>query len=84
MTAMDRALASPIRNLIGGAAFVLLVMALAIAGYVHLGWSWGDALYMVVLTVFTVGYGEVHPINTPELRAITIGLIWLDAPGLSS
>jgi voltage-gated potassium channel len=82
MAGMYRALASPIRNLIGGMAFVLLVMALAIAGYVHLGWSWGDALYMVVLTVFTVGYGEVHPINTPELRAITIGLIWFGCTGI--
>ena len=82
MAGMNRALASPIRNLAGGMGFVLLVMALAIAGYVHLGWSWGDALYMVVLTVFTVGYGEVHPINTPELRAITIGLIWFGCTGM--
>ena len=36
------------------------------------GWSFGDALYMVVLTVYTVGYYEVLPIDTTALRTITI------------
>jgi voltage-gated potassium channel len=72
---VGRALSSPARNLVGGAGFVLAVMAVAIAAYVMTGWSFGDALYMVVLTVFTVGYDEVRPINTTTLRAITIGLI---------
>ncbi len=62
--------------------FVLVVMLAAIAGYMHAGWSFSDALYMAVITVFTVGYGEVHPIGTPALRALTIGLIVLGCTGM--
>jgi Trk K+ transport system NAD-binding subunit len=57
-------------------------MLAAIAGYMHAGWSFSDALYMAVITVFTVGYGEVHPIGTPALRALTIGLIVLGCTGM--
>jgi Trk K+ transport system NAD-binding subunit len=70
------------RNLILGVVFVLIVAAMAVIGYVHNGWSFDDALYMVVLTVFTVGYGEVHPIDTPELRAITIVLMLTGCTGM--
>jgi Trk K+ transport system NAD-binding subunit len=37
---------------------------------------------MVVITLFTVGYGEVHPIATPALRALTITLIVLGCTGM--
>jgi Trk K+ transport system NAD-binding subunit len=70
------------RNLILGVAFVLIVASFAVLGYMHNGWSFADALYMVVLTVFTVGYGEVHPIDTPELRSITIVLMLLGCTGM--
>ena len=73
---------SPIRNLVGGIVFVLTVGSLAIVGYLSQGWSVGDALYMVVLTVFTVGYGEVRPIATGPLRAITMGLIITGCTGM--
>lgn len=79
---LDRALASPTRNLIVGSAFVWLVIGLGTAAYVISGWSWGDAFYMVILTVFTVGYEEVRPIVTPELRAITIGIIIFGCTGM--
>ena len=49
-------LASPLRNLLAGVAFMLAVMAVATAAYVGCGWTLGDAVYMVVLTVYTVGY----------------------------
>src|SRR5579883_336713 len=78
----NRLLASPVRNLAGGALFVLAVSALAICAYVAVGWSWGDALYVAVITVFTVGYQEVRPIDTPLLRAITIALITLGCTGI--
>jgi voltage-gated potassium channel len=35
------------------------------------GWSFADALYMTVITLATVGYGETHPL-TPEGRIFTI------------
>jgi len=73
---------SPIRNLLGGITFVLTVGGLAVVAYMSQGWSFGDALYMVVLTVFTVGYAEVQPISTVALRAITMGLIVTGCTGM--
>lgn len=57
-------------------------MAAAIGAYVAAGWSFGDALYMVVVTVFTVGYNEVHPVESPLLRGITITTIVLGCTGM--
>lgn len=34
-----------------------------------------DAAYMVIITVFGVGYGEVRPLTTPALRIFTIFVI---------
>lgn len=70
------------RNLLGGVVFVLVVAACAVSAYVDQGWSAGDAVYMTVLTVFTVGYDEVHPIDTPTLRAITMALIGFGCTGM--
>jgi Trk K+ transport system NAD-binding subunit len=72
----------PARTLVAAVVYVVVVAALAIAGYMATGWSFGDALYMVVLTVFTVGFDEVHPIDTGLLRGITIGLIVLGCTGM--
>jgi voltage-gated potassium channel len=54
---------------------VVGVLVLGVLGYVGLGWHVGDAVYMVVITVGTVGYGEVQPIDTPLERVHTILLI---------
>lgn len=75
-------LASPLRNLLAGVAFMLVVMAVATIAYVGSGWTLADAIYMVVLTVYTVGYDEVNPINTPALRAITVALIVTGCTGM--
>ena len=80
--APPRALAGPARNLAGGIIVVVLVAAVAIAAFVAQGWSVGDAFYMTVLTVFTVGYDEVRPIDTSMLRATTIGLILFGCTGI--
>jgi ion channel len=74
---MTGLLDSPIRNLGVGVAYTVTVMIVATAAYMAAGWSFRDALYMVIVTVYTVGYNEVRPINTPALNAITIGLIVL-------
>ena len=75
-------LASPARNLILGVAYMLVVMAAATASYVADGWSLGDAVYMVVITVYTVGYDEVRPIDTGSLRAITLATVVFGCTGM--
>jgi voltage-gated potassium channel len=73
---------SPVRNLIMGVTFTVTVMMLATAAYMSVGWNFRDALFMVVITVFTVGYEEVRPIDTTALSAITIALIVLGCTGI--
>ncbi len=51
------------------------VVAWGVIGYVLLGWEEFDALFMVVITVATVGYGEVEPLDTPMERIHTMGII---------
>src|ERR1700736_1054736 len=55
---MTGMLDSPVRNLTFGVDYVVVVMILATLGYMATGWSFRDAIYMVVVTVYTVGYGE--------------------------
>jgi voltage-gated potassium channel len=75
-------LASPGRNLVGGLIYLAVVMAAATVAYVEAGWNLGDALYMVIITVYTVGYGEVRPVDTAVLRAISISTIVLGCTGV--
>jgi voltage-gated potassium channel len=75
-------LGSPLRNLAGALVFVLVIFLVSTAGFVAAGWSVGDALYMVTLTIFSVGYGEVHPIDTMQLRLLTMFTIVLGCTGM--
>jgi voltage-gated potassium channel len=52
-----------------------------VLGYVALGWSVSDAIYMVAITVFSVGYGEVQPVIGP-VRWLTLGVILLGCSSL--
>ncbi len=52
-----------------------VVFLVAVAGFVIAGWHPSDALYMVVITTFGVGYGEVRPVVSAPLRALTITVI---------
>ena len=57
--------------------FALLIGLVAIStiGYeVIEGYGWVDAFYMTVITLGTIGYGEVHPLGT-DGRLFTIGVI---------
>ena len=58
-----------------GLFMLAAIVGTAVAGYVLAGWSLLDAVYMVVITVFGVGYGEVQPLDHPGLKLFTIGVI---------
>lgn len=75
-------LQSPLRNLVWIVTFMLLVVGLATAAYMSAGWNFRDAIYMVTLTIFGVGYGEVQPVDTPFLRVTTIAMIVLGCTGM--
>jgi voltage-gated potassium channel Kch len=79
---MTGLLDSPVRNLRVGGIYVVTVMIAAVGAYMAVGWSFRDALYMVVVTIYTVGYSEVRPIDTPALNIITLALIVLGCTGV--
>jgi len=52
------------RNLRVITALLLLVVAIGTTGFHYIeGWSWFDGLYMVITTLTTIGYQEVHPLS---------------------
>ena len=63
---------NPIARLFRGLLVLLAVCTFGLVGYRLCGWSWLDSLYMVVITITTVGFEEVRPIDTVPLRIITI------------
>ncbi len=45
-------------------ALLLAVMAIGTAGFHYIeGWTWFDGFYMVITTLTTIGYQEVHPLS---------------------
>ncbi len=80
-----------LRNLRLLASLLLALMAFGTAGYHFIeGWSWFDSVYMVVMTVTTVGYAEVHPLS-PSGRIFNlfimifgVGLLLLMAGALAA
>lgn len=79
---LDGMTARPFRNLLIAVLFVLLVGVAAIVAYMAAGWSFDDALYMVTLTIFTVGYGEVRPIDTDYLHTVTMATMLFGCTGV--
>jgi len=63
------------RRFVTGFAALVIVLIIAVVGYVIMGWGVLEAIYMVVITVAGVGYGEVRPLDSPELRVFTIVVI---------
>lgn len=66
---------SSFRHIILGAIAFVMTIIVAVSGYVLAGWSLLDAVYMSVITMFGVGYGEVQPVTSPPLRVFTILVI---------
>ncbi|MFA5955886.1 TrkA family potassium uptake protein [Hyphomicrobium sp.] len=73
---------SPGGTLCYSVLFMLVVITIATCAYIGAGWSFADASYMVLLTVYTVGYGEVHPIATPYLHIVTVATMIFGCTGM--
>lgn len=55
--------------------YSVLIVSIGVLGYMlFFGYSFIDALYMTIITISTIGFGEVHPFGTGE-KLFTIGLI---------
>ena len=55
---------SPTRRLLWGIIALAVIIITGAIGYMLIeGWSFIDALYMTIITITTVGYDEVHPLN---------------------
>ena len=63
------------KRIVTGVVIFLSTIVFAVIGYRLGGCTWLNALYMVVITVFGVGYGEVCPVNTPEIKIFTMIVI---------
>ncbi len=75
-------LGSPGRTLFRIVLFNIAVVVFATMAYMADGWSFSDAAYMVLLTIYSVGYNEVHPVTTDYLHIVTIITIVLGCTGM--
>lgn len=56
---------------------LLVLLGGGSVGYAQIeGWSWVDSLWMVIITITTIGFSEVRPLS-PEGRLFTMGLIFI-------
>jgi len=66
-----------VRRILLGFTAVFAVIGLGVLGYVALGWTPFDALFMVVITISGVGFGEVRPMGSTAERIHTMLVIAL-------
>ncbi|HDZ90948.1 MAG: potassium channel protein [Deltaproteobacteria bacterium] len=65
------------RSIIRGFILLALIILVGTGGYMLIeGWSAFEALYMTVITITTVGYGEVRTVSEPG-RVFTVFLIFM-------
>lgn len=66
---------NPLKRLILPFVLLILLISAGVLGYKFIeGWSWLDSIYMVVITISTVGFREVNHLTLLG-RAMTMGLI---------
>jgi voltage-gated potassium channel len=54
----------PLHNLAVVFCALLVLVVIGMAGFHYLeGWSWFEGFYMVLTTITTIGYGELHPLS---------------------
>jgi voltage-gated potassium channel len=64
-----------VRRFVLAMSFPIILLMAGTMGFVVIeGWPWFDALFMTVITLATVGYGETHPLSM-EGRVFTMFLI---------
>lgn len=68
-------LSLPIRRILVGMGVCAVTCLFALSSYMAAGWGLVDSAYMVVITIFGIGYGEVYPISDPLLKVQTMALI---------
>jgi voltage-gated potassium channel len=64
-----------LKKIVVGSLFLAGTCVVAVVGYWLSGWSLVDSIYMVIITTFGVGYGEVQPITEPGLKIFTMVVI---------
>jgi voltage-gated potassium channel len=70
-------LRTPLQRIKQGAVFLTVVFVVAVCGYHYLGdYGWDEAIWMVVVTISTVGYAE-HSTLQPLLQVFTVFVILL-------
>lgn len=63
------------RNILIGITILIFVIAFGTSGYMLIEkWDFSDAVYMTIITLTTVGYGEVRPLSSSG-RVFTICLL---------
>lgn len=67
---------TPLERIRLGGFVLCVVFVLSVVGYrVIAGYDWMDAIWMVAITVSTVGYGEAKPSLPVEVQLLTLGVI---------
>ncbi len=65
----------PFQKITAGAFFFAVTIIVAVLGYMVFGWTVLESFYMVIITIFGVGYGEVKPLETTPEKLFTIFVI---------